>query len=135
MATVTLINYEDASLEVRAVFDDIKRTRNVPDVNNFWKALANHPESLRRTWETLREVMRPGALDPLTKEMIYIAVSVANNCDYCIHSHTAAARAKGMTDAQYQELLAVVGMAAQTNALSTAMKVPVDPQFLADPER
>jgi len=130
MATVSLIEYETASPEVRAVFDDIKRTRNVPDVNNFWKALANHPESLKRTWETLREVMRPGALDPLTKEMIYIAVSVANNCDYCIHSHTAAARAKGMTDAQYQELLAVVGMAAQTNALSTAMKVPVDPQFL-----
>jgi AhpD family alkylhydroperoxidase len=135
VATVTLIEYEDANPEVRAVFDDIKRTRNVPDVNNFWKALANHPESLKRTWETLREIMRPGALDPLTKEMIYVAVSVANNCDYCIHSHTAAARAKGMTDAQYQELLAVVGMAAQTNALSTAMKVPVDPQFLADSER
>jgi len=134
MATVTLIEYENASPEVRAVFDDIKRTRNVPDVNNFWKALANHPEMLKRTWETLREVMRPGALDPLTKEMIYIAVSVANNCDYCIHSHTAAARAKGMTDAQYQELLAVIGMAAQTNALSTAMKVPVDPQFLISSE-
>jgi AhpD family alkylhydroperoxidase len=130
VTTVTLIETENASPEVRAVFDDIKRTRNVPDVNNFWKALANQPETLKRTWETLREVMRPGALDSLTKEMIYIAVSVANNCDYCIHSHTAAARAKGMTDAQYQELLAVVGMAAQTNALSTAMKVPVDPQFL-----
>ena len=130
MATVTRIEYENTSPEVKAVFDDIKRTRNVPDVNNFWKALANHPETLKRTWETLREVMRPGALDPLTKEMIYIAVSVANNCDYCIHSHTAAARAKGMTDAQYQELLAVIGMAAQTNALSTAMKVPIDPQFL-----
>ena len=130
MSTVTLIHYEDAAPEVQAVFDDIKRTRNVPDVNNFWKALANQPETLKRTWETLREVMQPGALDPLTKEMIYIAVSVANNCDYCIHSHTAAARAKGMTDAQYQELLAVIGMASQTNALSTAMKVPVDPQFL-----
>ena len=130
MATVTRIEYENTSPEVKAVFDDIKRTRNVPDVNNFWKVLANHPETLKRTWETLREVMRPGALDPLTKEMIYIAVSVANNCDYCIHSHTAAARAKGMTEAQYQELLAVIGMAAQTNALSTAMKVPVDPQFL-----
>ena len=105
---------------MRAVFDDIKRTRNVPDVNNFWKALANHPETLKRTWETLKEVMRPGALDPLTKEMIYIAVSVANNCDYCIHSHTAAARAKGMTDEQHKELLAVIGMASQTNALSTA---------------
>jgi AhpD family alkylhydroperoxidase len=130
MATVALIEYENASSEVRAVFDDIKRTRNVPDVNNFWKALANHPETLKRTWETLREVMRSGALDPLTKEMIYIAVSVANNCDYCIHSHTAAARAKGMTDAQHQELLAVIGMASQTNALSIAMKVPIDPQFL-----
>ena len=132
MATVTLIEYEDASPDVRAVFDDIKRTRHVPDVNNFWKALANHPETLRRTWETLREVMRPGALDPLTKEMIYIAVSVVNNCDYCIHSHTASARAKGMTGAQHEELLAVIAMAAQTNALSTAMKVPVDGQFLVD---
>jgi AhpD family alkylhydroperoxidase len=131
MSTVALIHYEDASPEVRAVFDDIKRTRNVPDVNNFWKALANHPESLRRTWENLREIMQPGALDPLTKEMLYIAVSIANNCDYCIHSHTASARAKGMTEAQYAELLAVVGMASQTNALANALKVPVDPQFMA----
>lgn len=130
MSTVGLIEYADASPEVRAVFDDIKRTRNVPDVNNFWKALANHPDSLKRIWETLREVMQPGALDPLTKEMIYIAVSVVNDCDYCVHSHTAAARAKGMTEAQHQELLAVIGMAAQTNALSNALKVPVDPQFL-----
>lgn len=132
MPTVTLIHYEDASPEVRSVFDDIKRTRNVPNVNNFWKALANHPETLRRTWEALKEVMRPGALDPLTKEMIYIAVSVANNCDYCIHSHTASARAKGMTDAQYAELLAVVGMASQTNALATALKIPIDPQFMVE---
>jgi AhpD family alkylhydroperoxidase len=130
MSTVGLIEYADASPEVKAVFDDIMRTRNVPDVNNFWKALANHPDSLKRIWETLREVMQPGALDPLTKEMIYIAVSVANNCDYCVHSHTAAARAKGMTEAQHQELLAVIGMAAQTNALSNALKVPIDPQFL-----
>ena len=132
MSTVALIQTEDASPEVRAVFDDIKRTRNVADVNNFWKALANHPETLRRTWETLREIMRPGALDPLTKEMIYISVSVANNCDYCIHSHTASAFAKGMTEAQYGELLAVVGMAAQTNALANALKVPVDSQFTCD---
>lgn len=131
MATVTLIHYEDASPEVRAVYDDIKRTRNVPDVNNFWKALAHSPETLRRTWETLKTVMAPGALDPLTKEMIYIAVSVANNCDYCVHSHTASARAKGMTEAQYAELLAVIGMASQTNALATALKVPIDPQFTA----
>jgi AhpD family alkylhydroperoxidase len=130
MATVLLIEYENASEEVKAVFDDIQRTRNVKDVNNFWKALANHPATLKRTWESLREVMQPGTLDPLTKEMIYIAVSVANNCDYCIHSHTASARAKGMTEAQYEELLAVVGMASETNALSTAMKVPVDEQCL-----
>jgi AhpD family alkylhydroperoxidase len=130
MATVSLIEYADASPEVRAVFDDIKRTRNVKDVNNFWKALANHPATLKRTWENLREVMQPGTLDPLTKEMLYIAVSVANNCDYCIHSHTASAFAKGMTPAQYEELLAVIGMASETNALSTAMKVPVDPQYL-----
>lgn len=130
MTTVGLIEYADASPEVRAVFDDIKRTRNVPDVNNFWKALANHPDSLKRIWETLRAVMQPGALDPLTKELIYIAVSVVNDCDYCVHSHTAAARAKGMTEAQHQELLAVIGMAAQTNALSNALKVPIDEQFL-----
>jgi AhpD family alkylhydroperoxidase len=134
MATVSLIHYENASLEVREVFDDIKRTRNVQDVNNFWKALANHPETLKRTWESLREIMKSGALDPLTKEMIYIAVSIANNCDYCVHSHTASARMKGMTDAQYQELLAVIGMAHQTNALAIGMKVPIDPNFMVDPE-
>jgi AhpD family alkylhydroperoxidase len=130
MATVSLIESEQASPEVREVFDDIKRTRNVKDVNNFWKALANHPATLKRTWESLRDVMKSGALDPLTKEMIYIAVSVANNCDYCIHSHTASAFAKGLTQEQYAELLAVVGMASETNALATAMKVPVDPQYL-----
>ena len=135
MATVTLINYDDASPEVRAVFDDIKRTRNIPDVNNFWKALANHPETLQRTWEALAEIMKPGALDPLTKEMIYVAVSVANNCDYCIYSHTASALAKGMTEAQYSELLAVIGMASQTNALATAMKVPIDPKFLVESQQ
>jgi len=129
MATVSLIQYADASDEVKAVFDDIKRTRNVEDVNNFWKALANHPETLKRTWENLREIMVSGALDSLTKEMIYIAVSIANNCDYCVHSHTAAARMKGMTEAQYQELLAVIGMAHQTNALAIGMKVPIDPNF------
>ena len=131
MSTVSLIEYENASAEVKAVFDDIKRTRNVQDVNNFWKALANHPDTLRRTWATLREVMQPGALDGLTKELIYIAVSITNKCDYCIYSHTAAAFAKGMTPAQYQELLAVVSTAHNTNALSTGMKVPVDPQFIA----
>jgi AhpD family alkylhydroperoxidase len=130
MATVSLIQYADASPEVRAVFDDIKRTRNVKDVNNFWKALANQPATLKRTWDAVREVMQPGALDALTKEMIYIAVSVANNCDYCIHSHTASARAKGMTEAQYAELLAVIGMASETNALANALKIPVDESYL-----
>ncbi len=129
MATVSLIQYEEASPQVRAVFDDIKSTRHIPDVNNFWKALANYPGLLERTWEASREVMRPGALDAVTKEMIYIAVSIANNCEYCIHSHTASATAKGMTTEQYQELLSVVAMASQTNALATAMQVPVDPQF------
>ena len=129
MPTVPLIEYKDATPEAKAVFDAIKAARNVEDVNNFWKALANHPDSLRRTWDNLRAVMQPGALDPLTKEMLYIAVSIANNCDYCIHSHTASAKAIGMTEAQYAELLAVVGMAHQTNAQATALKVPVDDQF------
>jgi AhpD family alkylhydroperoxidase len=132
MATVRLIEYENASPEVKAVFDDIKLTRNVKDVNNFWKALANHPDILKRTWESLREVMQPGALDTLTKEMLYIALSITNNCDYCIHSHTASAFAKGMSAAQYQELMAVVAIAHQTNALANGMKVPIDPQYLAD---
>jgi AhpD family alkylhydroperoxidase len=129
MATVPLIEYAEASPEVRAVFDDIKRTRNVPDVNNFWKAIANHPPTLRRTWESLKEVMAPGALDPLVKEMLYLAVSVAHNCEYCIASHTAAARKRGMTDEMLGELLAVVGMASETNRLVTGWRVPVDEAF------
>ncbi len=129
MATVPLIQYEDAPREVQAIFDDIRRTRNVEDVNNFWKALANHPETLRRTWELVRDVMKPGALDELTKEMIYAAVSITNNCEYCIHSHTAAAFNKGMTPAQYEELLAVVAAAHNTNALANGFKIPVDPQY------
>ena len=130
MATVKLLDYEDASPEAQAVFDEIKAARNIADVNNFWKAMAHDPGGLRRIWEGLKAVMGPGELDPLTKEMIYIAVSVANNCDYCVHSHTGSAFAKGMSEAQYRELLAIVGMAHQTNALATAMKVPVDEQFL-----
>ena len=130
MATVSLIQYDEASAEVRAVFDDIKRVRKVDDVNNFWKALANHPATLKRTWESACEVMQPGALDALTKELIYIAVSVTNGCDYCTHSHTAAAVAKGMTPEQHGELLAVIGMANATNALVNGLKVPVDEQFL-----
>jgi AhpD family alkylhydroperoxidase len=124
-----LIQYEDASAEVRAVFDDIKRTRGVPDVNNFWKALAVHPPTLRRTWESVKEVMAPGALDPLTKEMLYLAVSATNGCGYCIASHGAAARKAGMTPAMFGELLAIVGMANETNKLDFALQVPIDPAF------
>ena len=127
-----LVEYAEAPAEVRAVYDDIKATRGVPDVNNFWKALAVHPPTLRRTWESLKEVMAPGALDPLTKELLYLAVSVAHGCEYCIASHTASARAKGMTPEMYGELLAVVGMAAETNRLATALQVPVDGVFRRD---
>jgi AhpD family alkylhydroperoxidase len=124
-----LIHYADAPPEVRAVFDDIMATRDVADVNNFWKALAVHPPTLRRTWESLKEVMAPGALDPLTKELVYLAVSASNGCDYCIASHKKAAEAKGMTPAMWGELLAVVGMANETNRLANALRVPVDPAF------
>jgi AhpD family alkylhydroperoxidase len=126
MAGTRLIEYGEASPEVRAVFDDIKRTRNVPDVNNFWKAIANHPPTLTRTWESLKNVMAPGALDPLVKEMLYIAVSISQSCEYCIASHTAAARKQGMTDDMWGELLAVVGMASETNRLATGWRVPLD---------
>lgn len=124
-----LIEYAEASVEVRAVYDDIKATRGVPDVNNFWKALAVHPPTLQRTWESLKEVMAPGALDPLTKEMVYLAVSASNGCDYCIASHRKAAESKGMTGAMFGELLAVVGMANETNRLVAGLRVPVDPAF------
>jgi AhpD family alkylhydroperoxidase len=124
-----LIEYADAGPEVRAVFDDIKQTRNLPDVNNFWKVLAHDLRTLKRTWESLKEVMAPGALDPLTKEMLYLAVSVAHNCEYCIASHTAAATKRGMTEAMRGELLAVVGMASETNRLVTGWRVPVDEAF------
>lgn len=124
-----MIEYADASPEVRVVFDDIMTTRGVPDVNNFWKALATHPPTLARTWESLKQVMAPGALDPLTKEMLYLAVSATAGCQYCIASHTAAARARGMTDAMHGELLAVIAMAGQTNRLAEALRIPVDKQF------
>lgn len=124
-----MIQYAEASPEVRAVFDDIMATRGVPDVNNFWKALATHPPTLAATWERLKQVMAPGALDPLTKEMLYLAASATAGCQYCVASHTAAARAKGMDDAMHGELLAVIAMAAQTNRLAEALRVPVDPQF------
>ncbi len=130
MATVKLINYEEASHEVKAVFDDIKAARKVADVNNFWKALANQPENLKRVWHTVKDVMGNGEIDSMTKEMIYIAVSIVNNCDYCIHTHTAAAQSKGMTDGQYQELLAVIALASTTNTFANGLKVPVDAQFL-----
>ncbi len=123
------IEYADAPAEVRAVFDDIKATRNVPDVNNFWKYLAHDPKTLRRTWESIKEVMAPGALDPLVKEMLYIAVSITNGCEYCITSHTAAARKRGMSEAMLAELIAVVGMANETNRLVQGWGVPVDEAF------
>lgn len=124
-----LVEYAQASPEVRAVYDDIMATRGVADVNNFWKALALHPPTLARTWESLKQVMAPGALDPLTKEMLYLAVSAAAGCDYCVASHTAAAKAKGMTEAMHGELLAVIAMAAETNRLAEALRVPVDEAF------
>ncbi len=120
------VEYEDATPEVRAVYDDIMATRQVDWVNNFWKALAQHPPTLIRTWESLKQVMAPGALDPATKEMLYVAVSIANDCDYCINSHIAGARRAGMTEAMLGELLAVVAMASETNALATAYQVELD---------
>ncbi|MBE1708943.1 MULTISPECIES: carboxymuconolactone decarboxylase family protein [Mesorhizobium] len=132
MATTRLLS--DTEVEkipaVKAVFDDIRATRKSDFVNNFWRGLANDPVSLKRVWEQLKAVMvADSAIDPLTKEMIYIAVSTANGCSYCVHSHTAAARAKGMTDAQHGELVSIIGLAGQTNHLVTAMQIPVDPQF------
>lgn len=132
MSTVKLLTdiEIDATPAAKAVFDDIRATRKSDFVNNFWRGLANDPPLLKRTWEGLKAVMATeGALDPLTREMIYIAVSTANSCSYCVHSHTAAARGRGMTDAQHAELLAVIGLAAQTNHLVTAMQIPVDPEF------
>lgn len=124
-----LIEYSDASEEVRAVYDDIMAKRKVADVNNFWKALAHDPKTLKRTWESIQEVMGPGELDPLVKELIYIAVSATNGCEYCIASHTAAARQKGMSDVMFGELMAVVGMANETNRLVAGYRVPVDEKF------
>jgi len=126
---VTLIEYADAPPEVRAVYDDIMKTRGVDWINNFWKALANDPRELRRVWENVKQVMAPGALDPLVKEMVYVAVSATNGCEYCTHSHTAAARKRGMTDAMFMELMAVVGLANETNRLANGLRVEVDAQF------
>ena len=123
------IEYADASPAVRAVYDDIKRSRNVPDVNNFWKYLAHDPATLKRTWDSIKEIMAPGALDSLTREMIYLAVSVSNGCGYCIASHTAAARKAGMSDAMFAEVMAVTGMANETNRLANGYRVPIDAAF------
>jgi uncharacterized peroxidase-related enzyme len=125
-----LIEYEEATDEVRAVYDDIRATRQTDYINNFWKALANHPPTLQRTWQAIKEVMAgPGELDPLVRELIYIAVSVTNGCDYCISSHSAAARAKGMNDVMFGELMAIIGTANMTNRLANGYKIPVDEQF------
>ena len=126
MTTVKLIEYEEASAEVRAVFDDIMATRKIDRVNNFWKALASHPPTLARTWDSIKAVMAPGALDPLTKEMVYLAVSATNGCDYCTTSHTASARKHGMTEQMLGELMAVVGMANETNSLADGYQVEID---------
>jgi AhpD family alkylhydroperoxidase len=123
------IEYRDAPKSVRAVFDDIKKTRKVDDVNNFWKYLARDPATLKRTWESVKQVMAPGALDTLTKEMIYLAISASNGCGYCIASHTAAARKAGMSDAMFGEVMAVVGMANETNRLANGYRVPIDAAF------
>ena len=129
MATLGMIEYNDASPEVKAVYDDIMATRETDYINNFWKAIAHDPATLRRTWESIKQIMGPGALDPLTKEMIYLAVSASNQCGYCIASHTAGARRAGMTDAQFKELMAVVGMANETNKLVSGYQVEIDERF------
>ena len=129
MSPLGLIEYKDATPEVRAVYDDIMTTRKTDWINNFWKALAHDPATLKRTWEDIKQIMAPGALDPLTKEMIYVAVSVSNQCGYCIASHTAAARKKGMTDPMFHDLMAVVGMANETNRLAAGYQVEIDEQF------
>jgi len=129
LSLVTLIEYDDAPPEVRSVYDDIMKTRGTDWINNFWKALANNPAELKRMWANVKQVMAPGALDPLVKEMVYVAVSATNGCEYCTYSHTAAARKKGMSDAMLMELLAVVGLANETNRLANGLRMDVDDQF------
>jgi AhpD family alkylhydroperoxidase len=130
VALVRIIEYAEASPEVKVVYDDIMKTRGVDWVNNFWKALANDPAQLARVWAQVKQVMAPGALDPLVKEMIYVAVSATNGCEYCTFSHTAAARKKGMSEAMFMELMAVVGLANETNRLANGLRMPVDRQFI-----
>ncbi len=129
MSLVTLVEYDAASAEVRAVYDDIMKTRGTDWINNFWKALAHDPGQLRRVWQSVKQVMAPGALDPLVKEMVYVAVSATNGCEYCTYSHTASARKKGMSEAMFMELMAVVGLANETNRLANGLRVPVDERF------
>ncbi len=129
MSTFGLIEYNEASAEVRAIYDDIMATRNTDWINNFWKAIAHDPATLRRTWESLKAIMGPGALDPVMKELIYVAVSVTNNCHYCIASHTASAFKKGMTPEMFKELQAVIGMANETNKMVTGYQVEIDERF------
>src|SRR5580704_3857898 len=129
MATLGLIEYKDATPEVKTVYDDIMTTRKTDWINNFWKAMAHDPIALKRTWEDIKQIMAPGALDALTKELIYVAVSVSNQCGYCIASHTASAKKKGMTDDMFRELMAVVGMANETNRLSAGYQIEIDEQF------
>jgi AhpD family alkylhydroperoxidase len=129
MSQLKPIEYAAAAPDVKLVYDDIKQTRGVPDVNNFWKFIAHHPPTLTRTWDSLKDVMAPGALDPLIKELLYVAVSVTNTCGYCVASHTATARRAGMTDEMFGELMAVVGMANETNRLAVGYRVPIDPAF------
>ena len=130
MSLVRIIEYADASPEVKVVYDDIMKTRGVDWINNFWKVLANDPAQLARVWAQVKQVMAPGALDPLVKEMVYVAVSATNGCEYCTFSHTAAARKKGMSEAMFMELMAVVGLANQTNRLANGLRIDVDPQFV-----
>lgn len=129
MATLGLIEYKEASPEVRAIYDDIMATRKTDWINNFWKSLANDPATLKRTWEDVKQIMAPGALDALTKELIYVAVSVTNQCGYCIASHTVSARKKGMTDDMFREVMSVVGMANETNRLASGYQIEIDEQF------
>jgi AhpD family alkylhydroperoxidase len=129
MSTLGLIEYKDATPEVRAVYDDIMATRKTDWINNFWKAIAHDPATLKRTWESIKQIMGPGVLDPLTKELIYVAVSVTNQCNYCIASHTVGAQKKGMTDDMFKELMAVVGMANETNKMVSGYQVEIDVQF------
>jgi AhpD family alkylhydroperoxidase len=134
MSIFGFIEYKDASPEVRAVYDDIMATRKTDWINNFWKSIAHDPATLKRTWESIKQIMAPGALDPLTKEMIYVAISASNGCEYCIASHTVSARKQGMTDAQFKELMAVVGVANETNRLVKGYQVEIDDRFKPQPK-